>query len=241
MDLVQNFVQNPIRASYYAFLSALDKMKGTNGVPVDFNPETSIVQPLILRVHQLFASGKSKYTFDLKSGNTPGLDIEKKMQPSDVFMMTALALGIQKYNPAGPDYNQPVFTEADPGYFGAAEAAALEKLYGGKIGLKSGSNTRISDLDTSIFKFAPAKAFAGTFAAPTGHSQYGSSHAERGYVDLGAYPILLGQESNTVDVELASGNTADIAGTAPNNNNLVLFVLGWVYRGSSNNGSCIAF
>jgi len=204
--------------------------------------KAALVAPYIVRVHNALKNGVTKYSFDLGAGQGSNLVIEKRLQKSDVFMLTALKLGIAKYDPAAPDHNKPVFTYPDPVYFTAAIAAQLELLYQGKLSLKTGSVTRIDQLDCDVFKTVPGDGFAGTVAAPTDWPQYGPTDADRGYYDLGMYPILAGETQNSFDLDLAPGAVASIADSAGASNNAILFAMGWIYKGSNpGGGNCQVF
>lgn len=240
MNLIQNFVQNPWRASAFAFIAKLQSLAlaGVQGIPSDLTEDNANIQPFIIRVHQSIVNGTTSYSFDLKAGNTPGLSIEKKLTNNDVFMLVSSALCLQKYDPAAPDFSKPLFTHPDPTYFTAAIAAQLELIYGGKMSLKAGSNNRIDMLDTSLLRYSPGANFNGTVTAPVDNPQYGPYAEDRGYFDHGIYPIIFGNETNVVEFSLAQGSTASIADTGANKNNLVYLGLGWKFLGTTSNSSC---
>lgn len=224
------------RASFYIFLEALSKL--FPGI----SAENALIMPFVIRVHQTLVNGRSKYTLDLAVGTSNQVAVEKKLQKSDVFMLTGLKLGIQKYDPANPDFNSPIFGYADPTFFTAAIAKQIEKIFQGNLSLKTGTQTRIDQLDNDLLKLVPNGNFAGTLAAPTDYPEHGGSLEGKGYFDLGSYPILLGENKNTIEIELASGDISGIADTGAGSNNLVLMALGWVYRGDvSPGGQCTSF
>lgn len=229
----QIFIQNQRRQSYKAFVEFLKTQK-----PLEFDETTALIMPMVLRVHKALAAGLSKYSLDLGVGTANLLAVENKLQKNDIAILTNVALGIQKYDPASPDFDKPIMHAEDPVYFGANPSKALSKIYHGKSSLKSGSQVRIDGLSNLLFRYNPGDGFAGTVAAPTDFPQYGPENENRGFYDLGAFQVLYGENQNIWEVELASGDTTNIVdgATAANSNNLVFLGLGWVYRGQSANG-----
>lgn len=213
------------RASYQIFLDALASL-----VP-GFNANNALIMPYVVRVHKTLSNSVSKYTLDLGTGTSNLLATEKKLQKSDIFMLCAGKIAVQKYDPANPDFNSPIMTYPDPVFFTAAIAKQIEKIYQGKLSLKTGSQVRIDGLDADIFKFTPNAGFTGTLATPTDYPEHGPTNEARGYQDLGSYPILLGENQNSIDIELATGDVSTIADTGTGTNNLVFMALGWMYRG----------
>lgn len=152
-------------------------------------------------------------------------------------MMTGIKVAVQKYDPTSPDFDSPSFTFPDPVYFGATVAKKIAKIFQGNLSLKTGTQTRIDRLDLDLAMFVPKDGFAGTLGTPTDYPQHGGEDREKGYYDLGSYPLILGENQNTVEIELAQGDITGITdgATPANSNNLVFYALGWVYRGSVGN------
>ncbi|HMW39299.1 MAG: hypothetical protein K1X68_13665 [Saprospiraceae bacterium] len=229
------FVQNPRRQGLKIFQDALANIQKLQGL---YDENGALIMPFIIRAHKALSTTSSKYTFDLGIGTSALLQPENKLQKSDVAMITQVALGIQKYDPASPDFNQPILHAPDPIYHGVNPGKALEKVYQGKSTLKTGSQIRIDGLSNLVLRYNPGDGFAGTLAAPTDFPQYGPEDVNRGFFDLGGYPILDGELQNQWEVELATGDLTNIVdgATAANSNNLVLLLLGWVYRGQVGGG-----
>lgn len=231
------FIQNPRRQSYQIFKDKLEGVLAKLGQ--SFDPENALIMPYLVRVHTALVNGKSNYVLDLVTGTSSLLGVEKKIEKSDILMIQSIGLGLQKYDPASPDFAGPIFNYPDPVYFTAATAAQLNKIYEGKLSMKVGSQTIIDSLDNLLLKFVPNGNFAGTVGTPTDLAEVGASNEARGLQDLGSYPILIGDNKNQVEISLAPGDISAIASTGTGTNNLVFLALGWVYRGSvGNNGQC---
>ena len=172
------FVQNPRRQGLKIFQDALANIQKLQGL---YDENGALIMPFIIRAHKALSTTSSKYTFDLGIGTSALLQPENKLQKSDVAMITQVALGIQKYDPASPDFNQPILHAPDPIYHGVNPGKALEKVYQGKSTLKTGSQIRIDGLSNLVLRYNPGDGFAGTLAAPTDFPQYGPEDVNRGF------------------------------------------------------------
>ncbi len=240
------FIQDKRRQTLQIFKDTLagNPQMGIAPLVSDYDPMKALIMPFMIKVHTKFANNKTSFSLDLNVGTTDPLPVESKLEATDVFMGTSILLGVQKYNPAKDqgDFNSPILTNADPVYFGAAIAKQIMKLYNGNTTLKTNSQERIARFPNNLFYTNPENGFAGTLAAPTDFPTFGPKDEDRGFFDLGNYPIIVGGVPNKLEINLAPGDTSTVedSGTPANTNNIVAIILGWVYRGNSggNPGFC---
>lgn len=236
----QIFVVDPHRNALHNFVKNLNDNAGEFGINAEVNLANANIQPFVLRLHRNLEAGTNSYDFDLKQGPNQ-LSVEKRLVDGDIFQALGMALCVQKYDPAAPDFSTQLLTHPDPTYFGANEAKALELVYNGKTQFSTDSTNRIQDLDNHLFRVSQQGVFTGTIAAPTTNPSYGPSFPERGYYMFAGYPIIQGRKVNRVTVNLAQGSSTNIGGTGANKNNLVVLIYGFKFSGfSSMPGSCQA-
>lgn len=198
-------------------------MKDFNG-GVDF-----IINDATLRVEQALSASKNKYSFDLYEN--PGSDraLERKLNRNDLFVVTDIALLLTKYNPTSGDYaNYPLFTFPDPNYFaglsgGVNEFDSLFPLYNGEITITTKPVERLEGFLTSNLLYIPQVQTVLTAGSQLndGLHEFGGDSEKRGFYPLQPNIILDGQENNSVELTLGTGQTTLIAGGFDNSGNAV--------------------
>lgn len=234
------------RASYDRFLKYLSsKGKTVTGTP--------IVQQADLRLEKLLTATSPVLKFDLqKSTGNGDRPMEVKLSSSEIFFVHGISIAIQKQNAGGGNQaNRPMFTYPDKNYFIAApgansESAALEAVFQGLLSLRTDGNTRIEDLLTHHMKFVPDHQFepTGVTGQATGAElpSYGGSFEDRGYLELTPNPIIDGNQTNELQIQLGDADLTNIAGGADVNgvaseNVIVVLLHGWCYKGNTSSGA----
>ena len=220
------FTTNPGRAAYMKFLDYLSSNSAALGIPY-VSMDNANVSPYTIRLHTKLVAGQNSYEFNFK--NIPGLlSIEKTLADSDIFQGFGIALGIQRYNPASPDFSKPIWTYPDTTEF-TTVAPGLELIYNGHSTLNTDGTDRIQKFDNHLFRCAPG-----------GGGIYGPSYEERGYYLFPGYPIILGSKTNKFTVAVAQGDTTTvpIGGSGATSNNLVLLIHGFRFTGVNNGTGC---
>ncbi len=198
-------------------------MKEQNG-NVDF-----IINRACLRVEQALAASKNKYSFDMYENASSDRPLERKLNRNDLFVVTDIALCLTKYDPTAGNYaNYPLYTFPDPNYFaglsgGVNEFESLRPIYNGEITLTTKPVERLEGFLSSNLLFVPEKQTFLTAGSQVNDepAQYGPSHAERGFFSLQPNIILDGQENNTIELTLGTGQTTLIAGGFDNSGNAI--------------------
>jgi len=224
---------------------------------------TSAQRPVItktaLRIEQkLSPASGTQYVFDLKQSINTDRPLERKLKSTEFFMVTAIALGIQKQevNAGGTQglnqANFPLMTYADPNYFignAAAvnnEARALENLYNGNISVKVGSTTLQESLSTRFMKYVPMQQFVNkAVSGQVAHTypSYGALIEEEGYFRIHSKPVFAGNDTNELILDIGNANRDDISGGADvdgrdTENIAVLQLYGFLYAGVVGAGAC---
>lgn len=185
-----------------------------------------IITPFILRLEQVLAATKSKYTFNFYENQGSDRQLEIKLNRNDLFMMNAAALLLTKQDATAGDYgNYLLKSFPDPNYFSGAvggvnEFDALNTVYNGKLNFLTKPVQRIENFSTAPFLHIPEKQ---TFL--TAGSQVNDEPAQFKLNDV-LVPIqpnliLSGQENHQVELELGAGTTKYIAGGFDNSGNAV--------------------
>lgn len=235
----QIFVVDPYRNALHNFINTLNENAGAFGIPGGINLSNANLQPYTLRLHTQLKAGANSYDLDLKNANNQ-LSIEKRLVDGDIFQAYGMCMAIQKYDPTAPDFSTQLLTHPDPTYFPDIEAKCLELLYNGKTVFNTNSTNRIQDFDNHLFRYSPPGVFTGTLAAPVTNPGYGATLEQRGYYIFPSYPIIEGNKTNKIQVNLAQGATTNIGGTGADSNNLVILIHGFRYSGFNGGGSCQA-
>lgn len=193
-----------------------------------FNPGVDfIINRASLRLEQALAASKNKYSFDLYEN--PGSDrpLERKLNRNDLFVITDIALCIAKYDPTAGNYsNYQLFTFPDPNYFsglsgGVNEFESLRPIYNGELNIITKPVERLEGFLTSNLLYVPEKQ---TFLQAGSQlndepAMFGPTHQQRGFFSLQPNIILDGQENNSVELTLGTGQTTLIAGGYDNSGN----------------------
>lgn len=219
---------DPMRAAYGRFVQYLENMgKVTSG-------GAPIITQTDLRLEAKIESSKNNYTLDLKEGtSSTDRPLENKLNNNDIFMVTAIGIGIYKTNDT---VYEPLFTFPDLNYFSAAgEAAALESIYNGKLSLTTDSLKRIKNLLLHHMRFVPPTQYDGTDKIMPG---YGAMIEERGYLRTNPNIIIDGSKTNTLEVAIGSGDHSAIEGAAGKDNILTVLLHGFVFSGQTGPDTC---
>jgi len=194
----------------------------------DANPGVDfIINRACLRVEQALAASKNKYSFDLYENPGSDRQLERKLNRNDLFVITDIALVLTKYNPTSGDYaNYPLLTFPDPNYFvglsgGVNEYESLRPIYNGEITITTKPVERLEGFLTSNLLFVPEKQTFLTAGSQVNDepAMFGPTHQERGFFNLQPNIILDGQENNTIELTLGTGQTTLIAGGYDNSGN----------------------
>ncbi|NOT37599.1 MAG: hypothetical protein HOP11_09515 [Saprospiraceae bacterium] len=231
----------------------LDGLNNNPGLPTSgsFQKENALVHPHLLRVGKALLTDKQSFEFELTkpTGANQGFSSDEQLETSDIFMMTHIGLGFTKHNPDNKlaKNDNPVLSYPDVTFFGAAAAKALMGIVNGRTRISAGNQARIPAIKNQLLVVNPNGGFTGTVATPTDHMEIGATVEERGLFELGAYPWMLGSQSNKAEVSLETVTTlADIVGGAGGDENLrnilVFFAFGWVFKGygSNSNSACVS-
>lgn len=175
-----------------------------------------IVNEHTLRLESELKAGKNAYS--LQMYENPGSDRpqEIKLNRNDAFFIIGVGVALAKQdkttNP--PRYgNYPLYTFPDPGVFlgvpaaGLNEAQCLEVVYNGKLRIKTNNTDRLTGISTQRFRYVPRRTFGSGV-----HAEYGPTLEAQGIFQMEPHIILNGQQNNSVELEVGTGDTAVIAG-----------------------------
>lgn len=218
MDYPMNpivFTPDPERATYRR---VEELMKANNG------DTPFIINRSALRIEQVLSASRNKYSFDLYENSASDRPLERKLNRNNLFIIDSIALLLAKYDPTAGDYgNYRLHTFPDPNYFvglagGVNEWESLWPIYNGLITVVTKPVERLSDFHTSNLLYIPEKQ---TFLVSNDQvndepAQFGETHAKRGFFSLQPNIILDGQENNTIELTLGTGQTTLIAGGVSN-------------------------
>ena len=197
----------------------------------DPNGDMFIVQPQTLRVHKQLIAGKNSYTFDFYE--TPNSDhpLDIKLNRNDAFFASHIGVWVKRRGNSEATRNDgsyPYFTFPDPNYFLGANAGAnlpewqaLYCVYNGTITLKTKPTERLIKFAATNCLYVPERTWQGTAAtsqAAVEQPQWGADQEKRGLYHLPELVILGGNEDNTAEITLATGDTTNIGGTLLANN-----------------------
>ena len=182
-----------------------------------------IINQKTLRLEHELNPSINSYRFELSENKGSDRPLEIKLNKNDTFFLTHLALGIvrQDTSTTPKQYaNFPIFTYPDSNYFtgddtsNPEEFRALEALYNGLLSVKTSPTERLRDFATNMFKYVPERGYLVAAGSQTEdeYPQYGANLEEKGFFKLTPNIILNGQENNSFDLTLGSGNTALIDG-----------------------------
>lgn len=251
---------------YYTFKEFL-RQKGRNlvGDGVDSKP---LITKTSLRIEkELSAASGTQYVFNLEHSNNTDAPLERKLKLNEFFMITGIAIGIQKYNVEtgrSSQANFPLFTYPDYNYFIAGatpglEAMALENLYNGNISMKVNGTTLQRDISTRFMKYVPFQQFVNkSVSGQVDHTYpaYGALIEEEGYFRNHSKLIVAGDQVNEIILDIGTGNRDLIAGNLlttpgsapathanvhsadPTQNVAILQLYGFLYSGVAGVGAC---
>jgi hypothetical protein len=188
------------------------------------NTDQTLVQPYLIRLEKALDAARSNYSFELLSNPGSDRETEIKLNRNDAFAVMAVRLGITKQNESvtPKQYaNFPVLYNADPNYFSGAPAGqvkefvSLEALYNSLLTIKTQNVDRVKDLATSLLKSVPNRGYITTASSSQTNAEWPEQKIGIDeFFRLMPNPILSGQENNTVNLVIGSGNLESIAGTA---------------------------
>lgn len=224
------FVPDPERATYRRVEELMKK----------FNPQTDfIINRKSLRIEQPLLASRNKYSFDLYENSASDRPLEIKLNRNNLFIIDHIALLVAKYDPTAGNYgNYRLHTFPDPNFFtglvaGVNEWESLWPVYNGKATITTKPVERLIDFATSNLLYIPEKQ-TYLVADPQLNDEpamFGPTHQQRGFFSLQPNIILDGQENNTIELTLGTGQTTQIAGgfdnagAAVDTRNVAVFML----------------
>jgi len=227
------FTPDPERATYRRVEELMKK----------FNPSIDfIINRSALRLEQVLSASRNKYSFDLYENSASDRPLERKLNRNNLFIIDHIALLLSKYDPVALDYgNYRLHTFPDPNYFsglsgGVNEWESLWPIYNGLATITTKPVERLIDFATSNLLYVPEKQTLLITGDQLNDepAMFGPTHQQRGFFSLQPNIILDGQENNTIELTLGSGQTTLIAGGFDNSgvavdtrNVAVFMVLGY--------------
>lgn len=224
------FTPDPERATYRRVEELMKK----------FNPSTDfIINRSALRLEQVLSASRNKYSFDLYENSASDRPLERKLNRNNLFVVDHIALLLAKYDPTAGDYgNYRLYTFPDPNYFvglsgGVNEWESLWPIYNGLATITTKPVERLIDFHTSNLLYVPEKQTLLVTGDQLNDEppMFGPTHQQRGFFSLQPNIILDGQENNTLELTLGSGQTTliaggfDNAGVAVDTRNVAVFML----------------
>jgi hypothetical protein len=204
------------------------------------NPDF-IIQEKTLRLESVLVPGRNTYSFDLLENNSSDRPGEEKLNRNDLFLVSAIALNLTKQISATDNRtgNNDLYSFPDGQFFvgapgsGEKEYRCLNTIYNGRTSIKTSPVERVRDFLNRHFLYIPEK---GTLkqASPAINDeapQYGPYNEGRGFYPIIPNVVIDGNENNSIELTLASGDTAVIdgslnaAGTAATTRNIVVFLV----------------
>jgi len=174
------------------------------------------VQPIDLKLEALIDPSKNVLSFQTRKGtNNTDLSDEIRVDTNDLVFITHLAVAIRKIDKSTTPFsfaNTPAYFYPDSNAFpgtksgNAAEAAALETVYGGKLGLKTGNLTIFDEVAMQRFRKLPDNPYAVATTTPAANAVHASFDLAKVYEDLAQIFCLYGSQNYEFQLTYGTGD-----------------------------------
>lgn len=184
------FTPETDRAQYHRIVASLAKQLNMSNEQVIAQYK---IMPFILKMATYLSPSKSNYSLSPRSGvNNPAISTAQLLDQNDFFAIGNIGLRFGRAAYASGLYsnhgNYPQFTYPDPNYFNGtgttagSEAASLQCIVNGTVGLKVSGDFVIENLSAQDLCFNPISTYA---SSPLAYPQFGGDRSE----SRGQYPV----------------------------------------------------